>query len=510
MSSLAIANAMQHPLISLAVDLGAESGRVHLGRFDGERITLDEAHRFPNRPVLLPDGLHWDVLALFGDLLAGLTAAAARAPSPPRSVAVDAWGGDFGLLDRAGALVGNPYHYRDARTAGILDRLLARVSWREIYQATGIQMMPINALGQLLSMVETPPLAIAERLLLIPDLLAYWLGGVAANERTNASTTQLYDPVRRAWAWRLIERLDLPDRLFRLPLLDPGTTLGPLRSAVATATRLPPGCAVVAVGSHDTASAVAAVPATGDDWAYISSGTWSLVGVEAAAPLLTELAMALNLTNEIGLCDTVRLLKNVMGLWLLQECRRTWAAVGSSHSYEDLMRLAEEATPFGPLVDPDHPSLLPPGDMPARLRALCRQSGQPPPVATGVVVRCVLESLALKYRWVIERIVAVTGRPIATIHIIGGGARNTLLCQLTADATGRRVVAGPVEATAIGNLLGQALAFGEVGTLAEMRAVVHQSIVPVVYEPAGSAAAWDDAYGRLSRLVAATPPAVPE
>ena len=491
-------------IAALAIDIGAESGRAELGRFAGERVALQEIHRFPNEPVRLPTGLHWDALRLLHEIGQALARAGA-AGDPPRSVGIDTWGADFGLLDRTGALVGNPVHYRDGRTAGMPERASRLVPWPDIYAETGIQHLHLNTVYQLLAMDGSPLLDAAERLLLMPDLLAYWISGEIANERTNASTTQLYDPLRRDWALGLIERLGLPGRLFRQPLVAPGTTLGPLLPAVAARGGLPTGTSVVAVGSHDTASAVAAVPAAGEGWAYISSGTWSLVGVETPAPVRTPAARAANLTNEVGVGGTIRLLKNVTGLWLLQECRRTWERQGRDYAYDELVRLAEAALPFGPLVDPDHPSLLAPGDMPARIGRLCLEGGQAPPDDVGATVRCVLESLALKYRWVIDRLEAVSGRPIATIHVVGGGARNALLSRLTADATRRRVLAGPVEATALGNVLVQAMASGELASLAEIRAVVRRSVSVDTFEPAGDAAAWDAAHDRLCRLVAATP-----
>jgi rhamnulokinase len=488
---------------ALAIDIGAESGRAVLGRFDGERVALEETYRFLNEPVRLPTGLHWDALRLLHETGRAL-ARSGGADDPPRSIGIDTWGADFGLLDRAGTLVGNPVHYRDGRTVGMPQRASQLVPWPDIYAATGIQHLQLNTLYQLLAMDGTPLLAAAERLLLMPDLLAYWICGEVANERTNASTTQLYDPVRRDWATGLIERLGLPGRLFRQPIVDPGTPLGPLLPALASTVGLAAGTTVVAVGSHDTASAVAAIPAAGDDWAYISSGTWSLVGVETPAPVLTAEARVANLTNEVGVGGTIRLLKNVMGLWLLQECRRTWEREGRAYAYDELVRLGEAAPPFGPLVDPDHPSLLAPGDMPARIAALCVEGGQAPPGGVGATIRCILESLALKYRWVLDRLEAVTGRPIATVHVVGGGARNALLSRLTADATRRRVLAGPVEATALGNVLVQVMASGELASLADIRAVVRRSVAVDTFEPVGDASAWDAAHDRLSRLVAAT------
>ncbi len=486
----------------LAIDLGAESGRGVLGRFDGERVALQEVHRFPNVPVRLPSGLHWDALRLFSETTAALVKAASSARTELESVGVDAWGVDFGLLDRDGVLLGNPYHYRDRRTEGMSARASERVPREQIYRATGIQEMPINTLYQLLAMEGSPQLAAAETLLTIPDLIGYWLSGVAAGEATIASTTQLYDPSGGDWARGLIANLGVPPHIFPR-LIPPGTKLGRLLPHVAEEAgveRLP----VIAVASHDTASAVAAVPAEGEDFAYISSGTWSLVGVEMPHPILAPEAMAANFTNEGGLGGTVRLLKNVMGLWLLQGCRRTWAREGRDLTYEEMVGLAAAAPAFGPLIDPDHPSLLPHGDMPARIRTLCRAHGQQEPVEPGEIVRCALESLALKYRWVLEKLEEVTGRGINVVHVGGGGSRNELLCTLTAAATGRPVLAGPVEATALGNVLVQALAHGRVGSAAEIRAVVRRSVEVVRYDPPADRSAWDGAFARMERLVAAT------
>lgn len=486
----------------LAVDLGAESGRGVLGRFDGERVDLQEVHRFPNVPVRLPSGLHWDALRLFSETTTALAKAARSAGAALESVGVDAWGVDFGLLDRDGALLGNPYHYRDRRTEGMDRRATERVPRPEIYRATGIQEMQINTLYQLLAMEGSPQLAAAETLLTIPDLIGYWLSREAAGEATIASTTQLYDPSGGDWARGLIANLGLPGHIFP-HLIPPGTLLGRLLPHVAEETGLGT-LPVVAVASHDTASAVAAVPAEGSRFAYISSGTWSLVGVETPRPVLTPEAMAANFTNEGGLGGAVRLLKNVMGLWLLQECRRTWAREGRTLTYEELVSLAAAAPAFGPLIDPDHPSLLPHGDMPARIRALCRAQGQEEPVEPGEIARCALESLALKYRWVLEKLEGVTGHPVEVVHVVGGGSRNELLCGLTAAATGRPVLAGPVEATALGNVLVQALAQGQVASVVEIRAVVRNSVEVVRYDPPTDREAWDEAFARMERLVAAT------
>ena len=489
----------------LAVDLGAESGRAVMGRFDGEQITLEEVHRFPNVPVRLPDGLHWDVLRIAREVKDGI-AKATRNGRRIESVGVDAWGVDFALLDREGCLVSNPYHYRDPRTEGMDERAFDRMPKEEIYRTTGIQFMPINALYQLLAMEGSPLLQAAQSLLLIPDLVSYWLTGEKACEFTAASTTQLCDARSGGWARGLLENMRFPGHIFG-EIIPPGTQLGPLLPEVAEETGAREGLAVTAVASHDTASAVVAVPAGGEDFAYISSGTWSLVGVELPKPAIAPEGMHANFTNEGGFGGTTRFLKNVMGLWLLQECRRTWANEGHEYSYEELTRLAQAVPDAGPLLDPDHPIFLPPGDMPGRIRRFCRQTHQSSPEDPGEVVRCVLESLALKYRWVLERSEEITGRRAGVIHVVGGGVQNTLLCQLTADATRRPVRAGPVEATALGNLMVQAYARGYLGSLEEIRAAVRGSSVEVHdYQATGSADEWDEAYERLLRVMDAAQP----
>ena len=482
----------------VACDLGAESGRCMLGQFDGERVTLRELSRFPNGPVKIGGHLHWDVLRLFGELTDGLRRCA-RDGHRPAGIGLDTWGVDFALLDRADHLIGNPYHYRDRRTEGMLDEAFRRVPREEIYAATGIQFMPINTLYQLLSMVidNDPQLERAQALLMMPDLLNFWLCGRKACEFTDATTSQCVDPRARDWAIPLLKRLGIPEHIVQ-PVVPPATVLGPLRSEVAAEIGLDP-IPVIAPACHDTAAAVAAVPAEDRDFAYISSGTWSLVGIESGGPILTPAALRYNFTNEGGVAGTFRLLKNVAGLWLVQECRRRWERDGPVE-YAELMRAAAQAPAFGPIIDPDHEQFLRPADMPAAIRRACRESGQPEPADRGAVLRCILESLALKYRWVIERLEELAARQIRTIHIVGGGSRNDLLCRLTADATGRAVYAGPAEATAIGNTLVQAMALGHLTSLADVRAVARRSAEPVVYEPRAGAR-WDDAQAILQRLL---------
>src|SRR5918995_1320578 len=479
-----------------AIDLGATSGRVVAARLAGDRMVLDEVHRFANRPVRLPDGLHWDVPHLFAEAVSGLRAAGSLA-----GVGVDTWAVDYALLDAGGRMLGLPFHYRDERTAGRVDEAFARVGRVEQYAATGIQTLPINTVFQLLSEPEAA-LAAADRIALIPDLLAYWLCGRLRNEATNASSTGLLDARTGAWAERLIADLQLPLGLFG-PLPEAGSELAPLLGHHDLG-----AAPVFAVASHDTASAFAAAPVADDHAAILSSGTWSLLGLELPGPVLSDGARDANLTNERGIDGTTRLLKNVMGMWLLEESRRTWADQGHEAGYEELLALAQAVADPVPLFDPDHESFLAPGDMPARIAATWRQSGQSAPGDVATTVRSILVSLACKYRWVIERLEAVTGRDIRRIHVIGGGARNPLLCRLTADITRREVLAGPVEATALGNALVQALAAGELGSLSDIRAVAFASVRPIVNEPRGDHDDAEQTYRRfldVTRLPAPRP-----
>lgn len=482
----------------MAVDLGAESGRALVGRFDGERVCLEDTHRFPNVPVRLPTGLYWDVPRIIGEVKEGL--AKALREERIESIGVDSWGVDFALLDSDGALISNPHHYRDSRTEGTMEDMFARVPKVEIYRTTGIQFLPINTLYQLLAMQDSPLLEAAETLLLIPDLMNYFLTGERACEYTNATTTQLYDLESSGWAQDLLKSIEVPASLLA-PIVQPATSLGPLLSGVADEVGAGTELDIVTVASHDTASAVVAVPAEGSEFAYISSGTWSLVGVEVDAPVVTQEAMEANFTNEGGFGGKTRFLKNVMGLWLLQECRRHWAAEDRDYSYEELARLAEEATAGGALIDPDHPAFLAPGDMPSRIAKFCRATEQKPPKGPGQFARCVFESLALKYQYVIEQAGELAGLPISTINVVGGGARNALLCRMTADAARLPVVAGPVEATAIGNVMVQAFARGRVGPLEDIRAVVRRSFEVSTYEPGGSANEWSWLRARFRRVM---------
>lgn len=482
-----------------AVDVGAETGRVMLGRCDGEALSLEEACRFANTPVVVHGSLQWDVLRLWGDIKNGLRLCAGMAAGPLASIGVDTWGVDFGLLGRDGHLLGNPVHYRDARTHGIMELALTRVPRAEIFDQTGIQFMPINSLYQLYSLAvnRSPALEAAAMLLTMPDLFNYWLCGAAVNEFSNATTTQCFNPRLGGWARPVLERLEIPTHIFG-SVIQPGTVLGPLRPDVAGelgSDRTP----VIAPATHDTGSAVASVPMQRDDAIYLSSGTWSLMGVELSQPVIDERSLAYNFTNEGGVGGTFRLLKNIMGLWLVQECRRTWASQGDDFPYDQLTRLAEQAPAFASLILASDQRFLDPGDMPERIRAFCRETGQPAPDSVGAMVRCTLESLALEYRWVAERLDDLTGQRRPIIHIIGGGARNALLNQFTADATGRTVFAGPVEATALGNVMVQAIASGHLASLDEGRALIRRSFPVDIFEPR-SPESWAEAYARYLRL----------
>jgi rhamnulokinase len=493
----------------LALDLGAESGRGLLGRFDGEQLVLEEIHRFPNGPVKMLDTLYWDLPRLFAEIKTALGKAASSEDGLD-GIGVDTWGVDFGLVGRGDTLLGNPVHYRDARTDGMLQAAFQRVPRERIYEITGLQFLPFNTIYQLLALKHTasPLLDVAETLLMMPDLIGWLLTGRRAGERTDASTTQLLDPRTGAWSDELCQSLDLP-RAILPPLIESGSELGPLRSSLADELGIARPVTVMAPATHDTASAVAAVPASGSassappDWCYLSSGTWSLLGVEVSRPVINAETMRYNFTNEGGVAGTTRLLKNIMGLWLVQESRRTWARAGREMTYEELTARAQVAPPFSALVDPDDTSFLAPGDMPARLAAFCTRTGQAPPRDEGAFVRCCLESLALKYRWTIERLEAILGTTIKTIHVVGGGTKNELLCQFTADACGRPVHAGPVEATAIGNILMQAIGREKLGSIADLREVVARSFPVTVYEPRDPSA-WNDAHARFAALVAAS------
>jgi len=464
----------------LAIDLGAESGRAVLGRVRAGLITVEEIHRFPNEPVEYGGSLHWDAARLWFEMRKAISMAEGGGLA---GIGVDAWGVDYALLGRGGELIENPYHYRDPRTEGAMEAVFAKVSRDEIYRRTGTQFMPINTLYQLFAAKrDTPELvAAAHALVTIPDLFHFWMSGTAVSEFTNATTTQMLDPVKRAWCTDLLEALDLPAHL-PAPIVEPGTVIGGLRPEVAGTSRRPAGTPVIAPACHDTGSAVAAVEARRGT-AFLSSGTWSLLGTELDRPLITPDALRMNFTNEGGVCGTTRFLKNVMGLWMLQGCRNAWRRAGKTYEYGELMELGALSPAFAHLIDPDHPCFLRPTDMLQSIDQFCRKTGQPAPESPGAHTRAVLEGLAFKYRVVIRDIEQLTGTPIRQIRVIGGGSRNRLLNQFTADATGRTVMAGPVEATALGNLGLQLIATGEVASLARVRAMIESSFPTEVFEP---------------------------
>lgn len=485
----------------IAVDLGAESGRVMIGLLDDRGLRLHEVHRFPNGPVRVFDSLYWDPLRLFAEIKEGLGRLAREYGNDWAAIGLDTWGVDFALLDRRGELVGNPHAYRDPRTTGVMERVQALIpAWQIYEQSGGVQFLSINTLYQLRAMVEqdSPQLAAAATFLMMPDLFNYWLSGRKVVEYTNATTTQFFDSRRRRWAVSLLERLGIPTHLFPDVVL-PGAILETLRSEIGAEVGLEP-VPVVAVASHDTASAAMAVPAVGDDYAWLSSGTWSLLGAVADKAIVTPEALRYNISNYGGVGGTVLPWKNIMGLWLVQECRRSWARQGQTYTYDELATMAASARPFLALIDPDHPSFLAPADMPTAIAAYCRATGQTSPETPGEFVRVALEGLALKYRLVLEQLEDLLRRPLSVLHIVGGGSQNRLLCRFTAAACRRPVLAGPVEATAIGNIAVQAVATGHLGSFAEARRLIRETFAVTLYEPSDPDP-WDAAYERFRRLV---------
>lgn len=481
----------------LACDLGAESGRVMLGTLADGKISLEELHRFPNTPLKSGGALHWNIEALFAELKLGLKKAAAR-KLPIASISTDSWGVDYVLYDAAGKVMSPVWHYRDGRTAHGVANTKARVDWPTIYDETGIQFMALNTIYQL---AAEPPerLAQARQLLLIGDAFNHYCCGVAKNEESLASTTQLYNPRTKSWSVKLLAALGLRSELFA-PVVPSGSRLGQLKSELATDVGLP-AIEVIASCSHDTGAAVAAVPARGENWAYLSSGTWSLMGVESSAPVITEKGREANFTNEIGFGGSVRLLKNIVGLWVVQECRREWSRQGQEFDYATLTKLASEARPFAALINPADPRFVAPDDMINKIVSYCRETNQPAPTAPGAFVRCALESLALCYRLTLRQLEGVIGRKIQQLNIVGGGSQNTLLNQFAANALQIPIVAGPTECTALGNILVQAIALGHLPSLVAAREVVRNSFAVTTIQPQDSAE-WEAALTRLEKLLA--------
>jgi len=471
----------------LAVDLGAESGRVMAVHFDGKGLQLEELQRFPNGPIQVRGTMYWDFLRLWAEIRAGIEKGKSLVPA---GIGVDTWGVDFALLDRDGRLLSNPVHYRDDRTAGMMEAVFAKVPREQIFARTGTQFMRLNTIYQIMSLVESdsPLLPAAETFLMAPDLINYWLTGAKTSEYTIASTTQLLDAVDRTWARDLLGSLNIPERIFP-DIVHPGTHLG-------TYNDIP----VIAPACHDTGSAVAAVPTDTSDYCFISSGTWSLIGLETTQPNLETAALNANVTSEGGVYDTYRLLRNSTGLWIVQQCRRAWQKAGLEFSYAQLVVLARSATPFQSLVNVNDPAFMPPGDHPRFVQDYCRRTNQPIPQTPGEIIRTVLESLALNYRETLDTLITVSGRKVDIIHIVGGGIQNTLLNQMTANAAGRPVVAGPIEATVIGNALVQLIALGELRDLAEGRELVRSMSSWRRYEPQDSAV-WIEASQRFKELI---------
>lgn len=481
----------------IAVDLGAESGRVMLGRVTDGKLSLEPIHRFANGPIQEQDSLRWDFDRLMTEIKTGIRLAAGKADSPVRGIGIDTWGVDFGLLDTDGRLLEKPYHYRDSRTNGMMEKAFARIPKRQIYENTGIQFMQLNSLYQLMAMRLANPnlLAKADKLLFMADLFSYFLCGRTFGEYTLASTSQMMDMKTGRWSKTIFKELSLPLEI--MPhVTRPGTIVGELTPEVAqeiNGDRI----SLIAVGSHDTASAVLGVPGQGNRWAYLSSGTWSLMGVEIPQAIINDKTFAYEFTNEGGVEDTIRLLKNIMGLWLVQECKRQWQREGQDLSYGELTAMAGRAKPFFGYIDCDNSDFLAPGDMPTRINKCLSQTGQKPTQDKGQMVRLILESLALKYRTVLNAIEDVTGISIETLHIVGGGIQNELLCQFTADATGRRVVTGPIEATASGNILMQAKATGQLKSIEEARQVVRNSFEMKEYLPR-NVDLWEQQYRQFA------------
>ncbi len=483
----------------LAFDLGASGGRAVVGQFDGEYLTTIDTHRFANDPVTVQPHLYWDILRLLHEIKQGLVATRLAGHTQIQSLGIDTWAVDFGLLAGNGELLGNPYHYRDQQTRGMIEQVCEIVPRAELFARTGIQFLPFNTIFQLFALKQaaSPLLGQAQTLLLIPELLRYFLTGEQHSEWTAASTTQLCNPFTRTWDRELIARLGLPTHLFREPV-EPGTPAGRLLPAISAEIGLPE-LPVIAVAEHDTASAVVAVPAEQPDFAYLSCGTWSLIGTETAAPVVNEQARALNITNEGGVNGTTRLLKNVTGLWLIQECRRIWRNEGKQLSYSEELRLAEQAPAFRSFINPDHEMFLSPAHMPRQIQHYCQQTGQEVPRSMGEFLRCIVESLALRYRFVLERIETLVRKRFAGLHIAGGGAQNTLLAQYTANALARPVWAGPYEATSIGNLLVQYIALGHIQSVQHARSIVRRSFPIQTYQPAGIEQ-WEQAYRRFCQI----------
>ena len=480
----------------IAVDLGAESGRVMLGSLSSKKLGLEEIYRFSNVPLEQNGSLHWDFNKQICEVETGIAKAVDRASGPIDGIGVDSWGVDFGLIGADGRLIENPYHYRDIRTNKMMEKAYDLLPKRDIYENTGLQFLQFNTIYQLLAMrlANSGALAKAKNLIFMADLFSYHLCGQVYGEYTLASTSQLMDMRTGQWSKMIFDKLSLPIEI--MPgIVKPGTVVGQLTAEIAKKIGCEP-IPVIAVASHDTASAVAAVPAGDNSWAYLSSGTWSLCGVEVPKAIINDKTFACSFTNEGGVENTIRLLKNIMGLWLVQECRRQWQRGGVDLSYAELTEMAQKAKPFIAYINPDYSEFLSPGDMPEKINDHLTQTGRKTIKDKGQMIRVILESLAFKYRWAVERIEDITAKTIDCLHIVGGGIRNELLCQFTANAVGKRVICGPIEATAAGNILLQAKATGQIESLAEARDIVRNSFELKVYQPQ-DVALWEEQYKKI-------------
>ncbi len=485
----------------LAFDLGASNGRGVVGTLEHDRLHLEELHRFPNGPVTVPGNMHWDVLRLFSEMTETLILYTQKYGKMLNGIGIDTWGVDFALLAKDGSLLGNPHHYRDPRTDGMVERVCDQVGRKTIFDATGIQFMPLNTLIQVFAMIEqhSPLLDMAETLLMMPSLFQYFLTGRKVNEFTDVTTSQMYNPRTGTWAYDLLHNLHIPTDMLAAEIVAPGTIVGNLLPHLSMITGLSTA-PVIATATHDTASAVAAVPAHGENWAYLSSGTWSLLGLEIPKPIINDDSLRYNLTNEGGVGGTYRFLKNIAGLWLIQESKRVWEREGEALSYSDLTQLAKTAKPFIAVLEPNDSAFLNPPNMPQAIIQFCKDTGQQAPQTRGEILRCALESLALKYRNVLEKMEDLRGQPVERLHIVGGGVQNTLLSQFTANATGKPVIAGPVEATAIGNIMMQAIATGDIASITEGRDLIKRSFDMVIYEPQ-DVEQWDEVYQRSRAIL---------
>lgn len=486
----------------LAFDFGASSGRAILGTFDGKKLTVEEIHRFSNDPVEIRGSLHWDILRLFYEIKQGILKCVNSGHGDLASIAVDTWGVDFGLLDEKGNLLGNPYHYRDKLTDGMMEEVFKLIPREEMYKKTGIQFMKLNTVFQLFALKhhDIPALREAKTMLLTPDLLNYFLTGIKSTEYSIASTTQLLEPGKREWSKEIIRRLELPEGIFT-DIVPSGTIIGKLSPEIAKELRTAE-IPVVATAGHDTQSAIASVPSTENDFVYISCGTWSLMGVEIGKPNLSDKSYEMAFTNEVGVEDKVSYMTNIMGLWLVQESKRQWDREGLNLSFRDLESMAWSAEAFKSFIDPDHDSFIAPGNMPERIAQFCRNTNQSAPEGKGDVVRCIMQSLAMKYRLTVEKLEEILGKKLPVIHMVGGGIKDEMLCQFTADATGREVIAGPVEATSIGNLMVQAIALGLIEGLQDARIAVKNSFPTKIYKPQ-DADLWSDKYEEFKRIIGA-------